>query len=517
MEILVGNYIKRVEDQIKLPPKVKIFDTTLRDGEQTPGVSLTPEQKVTIARQLDKLGVDVIEAGFPVVSEGEKRAVSDICRAGLEAKICALARCKKEDIDTALGCGVGRVHVFIATSDIHLQHKLKISREKALEEAVKWVEYTKSHGVEVEFSAEDATRTELEYLKKVYLATVEAGADLINVPDTVGVMTPRAMFWLIDKLREVVKVPISVHCHNDLGLAVANSLAGVEAGAEQVHVTVNGLGERAGNASLEEVVMGLRALYNLKPRVKTELLVETSELVRRLTRVPVQPHKPIVGDNAFAHEAGIHVHGVLQFPGTYEPLSPELVGAHRRLLVGKHAGVHSVESQLLELGIKPTKEQLTEITRRVKELGDKGKQVSILDLRAIAEGVVGGIPKEQKAVELKEVTVTTGNTITPTACVRLLVKGEARTGSATGVGPVDAAIKAINSVMGEISKLELVEYHLDAITGGSDALADVTVRLRDERGRTYLARGISEDVVLASVQAMINGINQYFLLKEREK
>jgi isopropylmalate/citramalate/homocitrate synthase-like protein len=511
MKVLVGDYIKKVEDQLALPKQVKIFDTTLRDGEQTPGVSLTPEQKLTIARQLDKLGVDVIEAGFPVVSEGERKAVENIAKSGLEAKICALARCKKEDIDTAIKCGVGRVHIFIATSDIHLQHKLHISREQALEEAVKWVEYAKSHGIEVEFSAEDATRTEFEYLKKVYEATVEAGADLINVPDTVGIMTPRATFWLIRELKKTIKVPISIHCHNDFGQAVANSLAAVEAGAEQVHVTVNGIGERAGNAALEEVVMGLRAFYNLKPKVKTELLTETSELVKRLTRVPIQPHKAIVGENAFAHEAGIHVHGVLQFSGTYEPLSPELVGAHRRLLLGKHAGIHSVESQLRELGIQATKEQVMEITRRVKELGDKGKTVSLLDLRAIAESVIRTLPQEQKAVELKEITVTTGNTITPTATVRLLVKGEPRTSSATGVGPVDAALKAIQNVVKEISKLELLEYHLDAITGGSDALADVTIKLKDEKGNVYWAEGVSEDVVLASVQAMINGINQWFL------
>jgi hypothetical protein len=296
-----------------------------------------------------------------------------------------------------------------------------------------------------------------------------------------------------------------------LGLAVANSLAGVEAGAEQVHVAVNGLGERAGNAALEEVVMGLRALYGIKPRVRTELLVETSELVERLTGVPVPPNKAIVGDNAFAHESGIHVHGVLRFPGTYEPLSPELVGHHRRLVLGKHAGTRSVKSRLAELGIKPTAEQLREITRKVKELGDKGKRVTDVDLRAIAEHIIGALPPERKVVELKEITVTTGNTITPTASVRLLIRGQERVGSATGVGPVDAAIGAIRNVMGEISGLRLKEYHLDAITGGSDALAEVTVKLEDERGNLYIAKGVREDVVIASVEAMINGINRYFV------
>lgn len=509
-ETYISDFIRQAGKEIRAPENVRIFDTTLRDGEQTPGVSLTPDQKLLIARQLDKLGVDTIEAGFPIVSDGERKAVSSIAKARLNAEICALARCTKDDIDAALACDVDCVHVFIATSDIHLKHKLKMTREQVLEEAVKWVEYTKKHGVIVEFSAEDATRSELGYLKQVCQAAIEAGADRINVPDTVGVITPRGMYYLINQLKPAIKVPISVHCHDDLGLAVANSLAGVEAGAMQVHVAVNGLGERAGNASLEEVVMGLRALYNIKPRIKTELLVETSNLVERLTGIAVPPNKAIVGDNAFAHEAGIHVHGVLEFPGTYEPLSPELVGHHRRLVLGKHAGTRSVKSQLEDFGIKATREQLTDITRQVKGLGDKGKRVTDVDLRAIAESVIGSLPPEEKVVELKEITVTTGSTITPTASVRLHVRGEERTGSATGVGPIDAAIGAIRNVMGEVSALRLKEYHLDAITGGSNALAEVTVKLEDEKGNIYIAKGVREDVVLASVDAMVNGINRYF-------
>ena len=506
----IGDYVKLSGELQHLPSRVRIFDTTLRDGEQTPGVSLTTEQKVMIARQLDKLGVDTIEAGMPIVSPGEKQAVEKIAKTGLNAEICALARCVKEDIDAALDCDVDAIHVFIATSDIHLKHKLKLTREQALEQAVRFVEYAKKHGVVVEFSAEDATRSDVEYLKKVYRATVEAGADRVNVPDTVGVITPRGMYHLVRQIKEVIDVPVSVHCHNDLGLAVANSLAGVEAGAEQVHVTVNGLGERAGNAALEEVVMGLRIFYGLKPKVRTELLVETSDLVERLTGVTVSPNKAIVGDNAFAHESGIHVHGVLEFPGTYEPLSPELVGHHRRVVLGKHAGARSVRSQLEEMGIRPTSKQLKLITQKVKELGDKWKKVTDADLRAIAEHVIGALPPEQKTVELKEITVTTGSTITPTASVRLSIKGEERVGSATGVGPVDAAIGAIRNVMKEISGLRLKEYHLDAITGGSDALAEVTVKLEDERGNLYIAKGVREDVVIASVEAMINGINRYF-------
>lgn len=509
-KVFVSELIKEAGKKLPLPKRVRIFDTTLRDGEGTPGVSFTPDQKLLIARQLDRLGVDTIETGTPVSSKGERDATASIVKAGLDAEICALARCTKGDIDAALDCGVDCVHIYIATSEIHLKHKLKLSKEQALERAVKHVEYAKDHGVLVEFSAEDATRTELDYLKRVYLEVVEAGADRVNVPDTVGVITPRGMYYLISQLKPVVKVPISVHCHDDFGLATSNSLAAVEAGAEQVHVTINGLGERAGNASLEEVAMALRALYGIKPKIKTKLLVETSDMLERLTGISMPPNKAIVGDNAFAHETGVHVHGVLEFPGTYEPISPELVGHRRRLVLGKHTGKHSVAKHLRDLGIRVRKEQLVEIAKRVRELGDKGKLVTEADLLAIAEDVLGTLPPEEKVVVLEEATVVTGSTVTPTASVKLRVKGEERVGSATGVGPVDAALAAIRNVMREISRLRLKEYHLDAITGGSDALAKVTVKLEDERGNIYFATGVREDVVMASVEAMVNGINRYF-------
>ncbi|MEM2890354.1 MAG: 2-isopropylmalate synthase [Candidatus Hadarchaeum sp.] len=508
--VFVSDYAKLVNHEIRLPKKVRIFDTTLRDGEQTPGVSFTPDQKMLIARQLDRLGVDTIEAGTPVSSEGERKAVAAIAKAGLRSEICALARPIKEDVDTAISCGVDCAHIFISTSDLHLKHALKMSREQVVRQAVKFVEYAKDHGVKVEFSAMDATRTDLEFLKEVYKAVIEAGADRINVPDTIGAITPRGMYYLISQLKPHIKVPISVHCHDDLGLAVANSLAAVEAGAQQVQVTVNGLGERAGNASLEEIVMALKTLYGIKLRIKTELLTETSDLVERITGISVPPNKAIVGDNAFAHVSGIHAHGVIEFPGTYEPFSPELVGHHRRLELGKLTGRHSVEKQLRNIGVKANKKQLIEITRQVKALGDKGKQITDADLRVIAESVIGALPKEEKIVELKEVTVTTGSTITPTASVRLSIRGEDRVSSAIGVGPVDAAIAAIRTAMSEISKLKLKKYHLDAITGGSDALAEVTVELEDEQGNLYRAKGVREDVVLASVEAMVNGINRYF-------
>ncbi|MBA7636683.1 2-isopropylmalate synthase [subsurface metagenome] len=509
-EAFVSDFIQRAVKKTKLPKQVRIFDTTLRDGEQTPGVSFTPDQKILIARQLDKLGVDTIEAGTPASSDGERKAVAAIAKAGLNAEICGLARPIKEDVDAALGCDVDCVHVFISTSDLHLKHMLKMTRGQVLQLAVEYVEYAKDHGVVVEFSAMDATRTDLTFLKQIYQAVIDVGADRINVPDTVGVITPGGMNYLISQLKPIIKVPISVHCHDDLGLAVANSLAAVEAGAEQVQVAVNGIGERAGNASLEEIVIAFRVLYGIKPKIRTKLLVETSDLLERMTGIPVPPNKAIVGDNAFAHVSGIHAHGVLEFPGTYEPISPELVGHHRRLALGKLTGRHSVEKQLRTIGVKATKVQLTEITERVKKLGDKGKRVTDIDLRAIAESVIGTLPPEEKVVELKEVTVTTGITITPTASVRVVVRGEERVGSATGVGPVDAAIAAIRNVMKEISALKLKEYHLDAITGGSDALAEVTVKLGDEKGNLYIAKGVREDVVIASVEAMINGINRYF-------
>ncbi len=509
-EAFVSDFIQRAIKKTKLPKQVRIFDTTLRDGEQTPGVSFTPDQKILIARQLDKLGVDTIEAGTPASSDGERKAVAAIAKAGLNAEICGLARPIKEDVDAALGCDVDCVHVFISTSDLHLKHMLKMTRGQVLQLAVEYVEYAKDHGVVVEFSAMDATRTDLTFLKQIYQAVIDVGADRINVPDTVGVITPGGMNYLISQLKPIIKVPISVHCHDDLGLAVANSLAAVEAGAEQVQVAVNGIGERAGNASLEEIVIAFRVLYGIKPKIRTKLLVETSDLLERMTGIPVPPNKAIVGDNAFAHVSGIHAHGVLEFPGTYEPISPELVGHHRRLALGKLTGRHSVEKQLRTIGVKATKVQLTEITERVKKLGDKGKRVTDIDLRAIAESVLGTLPPEEKVVELKEVTVTTGITITPTASVRVVVRGEERVGSATGVGPVDAAIAAIRNVMKEILALKLKEYHLDAITGGSDALAEVTVNLEDEKGNLYIAKGVREDVVIASVEAMINGINRYF-------
>jgi len=502
-QFYLSQYLARTE--IEPPGRVYVLDTTLRDGEQTPGVTFNIDDKIAIARQLDKLGVDVIEAGFPITSEGEAEAVKRIAAEGLEARICALARSTTHDIDRALDCDVDYVHVFIATSDIHLEHKLRLSREEAKQQAVEGVEYAKDHGVTVEFSPEDATRTEVGYLKEVCAAVSEAGTDKINIPDTVGVMTPRLTFEFIRDIKSITTVPISIHCHNDLGQATANSLAAVEAGAEQVHVCVNGLGERAGNASLEEVVIGLVAQYGVNTGIDTRQIAETSDMIQRLSGIYLPPMTPIVGDNAFAHEAGIHVHGMLGHPGTYEPLTPELVGRRRRFVAGKHTGRHAVDAMLEEMGLHPDKGQLKLISAEVKKLGDTGKKVTDADLYAIAKNIMN-IQREDR-VKLKQLLVVTGNTVTPTASVTLLVDGKEFIGSGVGNGPIDSTINAIRQVVSSFADIRLDRFDMKAITGGTNAVADVTVRLR--RGDRYVtSNGVSGDTVMASVEAILRGMNR---------
>ncbi len=495
--------------------RILIFDTTLRDGEQTPGVSLTPENKLQIARQLDRLGVDIIEAGFPITSKGEIESVKMIAKEGLSAEICSLARTSRKDIDAALDCGVDSIHTFIATSDLHLEHKLKITREQAVEKAVEAVEYCKSHGVIVEFSAEDATRSDLTYLKEVFKAVNNAGVDRIDIPDTVGVITPEKMFQLVSDIKTVVNVPISLHCHNDFGLAVANTLAGINAGAKTAHVAVNGLGERAGNASLEELVMSLYCLHQRKTNINTKLIYETSRLVSRITGIAMQPNKAIVGENAFGHESGIHTHGVLTVPLTYEPIAPELVGRRRWIQAGKHAGGHGISAQLKELGIDASRDQLKDIVEKVKELGDKGKRLSETDLSALARAVIGQTSPEEKVVDLQDFSVMTGVRMVPTASVRVLIDGKRYVASDTGVGPVDSAMKAIQTVTGGFGEITLKEYRLEAITGGSDALAEVRIKVEDEEGITASASAAGEDIVVVSVEAMLDGINKVLLKRRR--
>jgi len=491
---------------------VRIFDTTLRDGEQTPEVSFTPEEKMEIAVQLDRLGVNVIEAGFPSASEGDFKAVKSIAEAGLKAEICALTRILKSDIDTAIACEVDSIHTFISTSDVQIKYVLNKTREQVLKETCKTIQYIKAHGVICEFSPMDATRTELEYLKKVCVAAEEAGADRINIPDTVGIMNPTSMRNFIMELKKTVNVPISVHCHNDFGLAVANSLAGVEGGATQIHVTVNGIGERAGNAALEEVVTALSLLYNKKTGINMKLLYETSRFISQLTGITPQPNKPIVGENAFAHESGIHTKGVTVKPETFEPIPPELVGRKRRIVAGKLAGRHGIKAELAEAGIHLNDKQLGEIIRRVKDLGDKGKRVTDADLLAIARSIAS-MP-EEKIVDLTDFAVVTGSGITPMASIKLKLYGKEYVAAETGVGPVDAAIKAIQKITRELINMRLAEYRLEALTGGSDAVAEVIVKVEDREGKLVSAKGAGEDIVRASVEALINGINKLLLIRK---
>jgi isopropylmalate/citramalate/homocitrate synthase-like protein len=504
-----------LDDTHQLPDRVFIFDTTLRDGEQTPGVALLPEEKLEIAKQLDLLGVDYIEVGFPATSKGEVDAIKLISKGDIKAEIVGLARSIQLDIDTAIKSGVNCIHTFIATSDIHMKKKLGMSKEEVVNKAVWGVEYVKSHGLKCEFSAEDATRSDILFLKEVYKAVVEAGADRIDIPDTVGVAIPKSMARLVREIKKTVDVPIAMHCHDDLGLAVANTLAGIEAGAQEAHVTINGLGERAGNASLEEVVLSLYALYSLKTNVNLKEVYRTSKLVSKLTGIRVSPNKAVVGDNAFAHESGIHTAGVLSSPETYEPLPPELVGHERRILAGKHAGRHGVEEILRQMGFSLNKDQLDEVVSRVKELGDKGRRVAEQELVNIVEVVTRSVTPAKRRIDLEDLIVVTGNKTTPTATVRLIIDGKEYKSSDFGVGPIDAVLKAIQAIMGGVAKFKLVDFKLDAITGGSDALASVTVKLMDHQGRVISASGVREDIVMAGVDAVINASNRLLNLSSR--
>jgi 2-isopropylmalate synthase len=495
---------------------IKIFDTTLRDGEQTPGVSLTAEDKMEIARKLSQLGVDVIEAGFPSSSEGEKKVVREIAKAGLTPEICALSRATKGDIDAAIDCDVDLVHVFIPTSPVQMKYAVNLTPEQVLSATIESIQYVRKHGLKCEFSPMDATRSEMPFLKKVCRAAQEAGMDSLNVPDTVGIMIPKTTIKLIEDLKTVVNVPISIHCHDDFGMAVANSLAAVEAGAAQVHVAVNGLGERAGNASLEEVVMALHMIYKYKTGVNTRLLYSTSRMVASLTGIAVQANKAIVGENAFAHESGIHTRGVTEKPLTFEPIKPELVGRKRKLVAGKLAGTRGIKAELEEIDIHPTEEQLKEIVQRVKDLGDKGKMVTDADLLALTSAVMGEVIGEEKIVDLCDLAVITGIKVIPTASVRLVLDGKEYIAAETGVGPVDAVLKAIQKLTNNLEKIRLNEYRLEAITGGSNAVAEVVIKVEDEKGNIVSARAAREDIVMASVEAMINGINKC-LIKNRKQ
>jgi 2-isopropylmalate synthase len=497
-----------------MPRQIKIFDTTLRDGEQTPGVNLNIQEKLEIARQLVKLGVDVIEAGFAISSPGDFEAVKAVAENVKGVTVASLCRAVEKDIDRAWEAvqysEKPRIHTFIATSDIHMKYKLKMTEEEVLERAVAMIKYSKKYCEDVEFSAEDASRTREDFLYRVIEAAIKAGATVVNIPDTVGYTTPIEFGKLIKNIKENVsnihKAEISVHCHNDLGLAVANTLAAMVNGATQLESTVNGLGERAGNASIEEIVMGLntrRDYYDVTHNIDTTQIYRTSKLVSSLTGVNVQPNKAIVGANAFAHESGIHQHGVLSEKTTYEIMTPESVGlAQNRMVLGKLSGKHAFEDRLKEMGYTLPADEIQKAFEKFKSLADKKKVVLDGDIEALVEEKLSEVPE---IYELDSFQISSGNKTIATATVSLKREIATITEAATGDGPVDAAFNAMERACG--FRLQLEAYGLRAVTEGTDALGEVTVRVSKDR-KIFVGRGVSTDIIEASVKAYLNAINR---------
>ncbi len=493
---------------------IKIFDTTLRDGEQSPGFSMNMAEKLKVAEQLERLNVDIIEAGFPISSEDDFLAVREIAKNIRKPQISGLARTELDDVDRAWEAlkyaDNPLIHIVIATSDIHLKHKLMKNKEEVLDAAVKAVERAKAYTPDVEFSAEDATRSDVDYLCKIFEAVIDAGATTINVPDTVGYAVPEEFGSLIRHIRETVpnidKAAISVHCHNDLGLAVANTLAAINNGARKVECTINGIGERAGNASLEEIVMALRTrrdFHKCDTNVRPKHIYNTSRLLSHITGITVQPNKAIVGNNAFAHEAGIHQDGVLKEKSTYEIMTPESIGVSKSTLVlGKHSGRHAFRERLKEMGYELSEEDLNRAFKRFKDLADKKKTVFDEDIEAIIIDEILRIPDIYKLVYLN---VISGSVTVPVATVQIEMNGEVTQEAGFGVGPVDAAFSAISNIIKTESKL--IRYAVNSFTGGTDALGEVTVRL-EENDIQVIGQGAHTDIIMASAKAFVNALNR---------
>jgi len=494
--------------------RIIIFDTTLRDGEQSPGVGFTTKEKLEIAKQLEKLRVDVIEAGFPASSSGDFEAVREVSREVKNPVITALARAVPSDIKKAgealREARKGRIHVFIATSPIHMKYKLKKTPAEVLRLAQEGVRMAKEYASEVEFSPEDASRSEPAFLYEVISAAIEEGAGIINIPDTVGYSVPEEFRALIQGIMKNVpdmeKIILSVHCHNDLGMATANSLSAIKGGARQIECTINGIGERAGNASLEEIVMALKTrqdFFEFSTNVNTSEIYRTSRLVSRLTGMSVQPNKAIVGRNAFRHAAGIHQDGVLKETTTYEIMTPSSIGLEEgELVLGKLSGRHALKERLKKLGFRLTDSQFEAAFKTFKELADKKKEVFDEDLIFIVEEQTFHIPE---VYSLEYIHTVSGNQILPTATVRIRKKDEVFQEAACGDGPIDAAYKAIDRVTG--LKANLLDYSIRSVTGGKDALGEVMVKIETEDG-IVTGRGVSTDIIEASAKAYINAINR---------
>ncbi len=498
--------------------QIRFFDTTLRDGEQAPGYSMTLEEKVRMAIQLEALGVDVMEAGFAIASPGDFESVRQIAGTVKMATVASLSRALAKDIDAAAeavnGAAHPRIHTFLATSDLHLKYKLRMTRETALEQVKKMVAYARGKCAEVEFSAEDASRTDIDFLCRVAETAIAAGACVINLPDTVGYSTPEEFYALVHAVHTRVpnmdRAILSVHCHNDLGLAVANSLAGIRAGARQAECTIGGIGERAGNAALEEIVMGLRTRHDyykdLSYNVRTTEIAKTAQLLSRITGVKIAPNKAVVGANAFAHESGIHQHGVMANAKTYEIMTPESVGVkNTELILGKHSGQHAFEARMADLGYSLDAAAAARLFSEFKKLADRKKTVTDRDLVALVEASAQVSSDPDKQYVLESFVVNSGNKMSSTACVTLRRGKKTYKEVALGTGPVFASIRAVEKIIHHPFALE--DYQIQAVTEHRDALGEVSVKISDETG-VYRGRGVSTDVIEGSILATLAAVNR---------
>ena len=497
---------------------IQIFDTTLRDGEQAPGYSMNNDEKVRMALQLETLGVDVMEAGFAAASPGDFKSVKAIADTVKASSVCSLSRALEKDIEASAaaigGAARPRVHTFIATSDLHLKYKLRISRADCLRQIRHAVSYARKLCGEVEFSAEDASRTDIDFLCKAFETAIAAGATVVNIPDTVGYSTPDEFGTLVatvmNRVKGIGNATVSTHCHDDLGLAVANSLAGIRAGARQVECTICGIGERAGNAALEEVVMGLRtrrdAYGGLATRIRTEEIARSAHLLSTITGVRIAPGKAIIGANAFAHESGIHQHGVMSKAETYEIMTPASVGMKQtELVLGKHSGQHALETRLKDLGYDLDEGRMADVFAAFKALADRKKQITDRDLAALAESRVAARSANAKEWKLDSFVVNSGNHMSATAQIAL-VRGKRRVqDAAMGTGPIYAAFRAVEKIIRHRFTLE--DYRIEAVTERRDALGEVLVKISDARG-TYRGRGVSTDVIEGSILALLVAVNR---------
>lgn len=495
--------------------KIKIFDTTLRDGEQTPGVNLNLKEKVIIAKKLEELGVDVIEAGFPVVSKGDYDAVESIAKEIKKSTVAALCRASKKDIEVAYQAikeaKSPRLHIFIATSPIHMKHKLNMTEDEVLNRAIEMVSYAKTLCNDIEFSAEDAYRSDKDYLVKIFEAVIKAGATVINIPDTVGYALPTDYHdfikYIIENTKGAENIDFSVHCHDDLGMATANSLSGIMAGATQIECAVNGLGERAGNAALEEIVMTIKTReksLDMHTDIDSTKLWRTSTLVSSISGVFVQPNKAIVGKNAFAHESGIHQDGVLKEKSTYEIITPESVGkfSNNNIVLGKHSGRHAFDNYLKENGIELDKEALNEAFVKFKKMTDRKKHISSRDIDAIINNNISSIEEFYKLVSFQ---ISSGNKMISTTTIEVEKNGKIIMESAVGEGSVASAFKAVERALG--FELKLDDYVIRSVTDGKDALGEVTVKIIDNN-KIFTGTALSGDIMEASIGALINAANR---------